>query len=81
MEWMRRDIGGEREEMLIVMTFCATMASLDAAYAGYSGGAPAKSELRHGAVIEEAVQHIRSAIGVSGENRWPLACLQESSAF
>ena len=80
-EWLRRDIGGEWEETLIVMTFCATMASLDAAYAGHSGGVPAKSGLRHGAVIEEAMLHIRSAIGVSGKNRWPLACLQESSAF
>lgn len=55
------------------------MASLDAAYLSLSGSVAATIGLRHRAVLEEAMQLIGSAISVSGPNRWPLACLQESS--
>lgn len=77
----RRYIVREWEETLVVMRFCAKMASLDTAHSLLSGRVAATSVLRNGAVLEEAMRRIRGAIGVSGANRWPLACLQESSVF
>jgi Ca-activated chloride channel family protein len=75
-EWLRRDISMGRDEALIVMAFCTAMASMGAAGSRQPGGAPATSDRRYGTALEEAMQHIQSAMAISGANRWPLACLQ-----
>jgi Ca-activated chloride channel family protein len=74
-EWLRRDIGMGRDEALIVMAFCSAMGGMGAADSRQHHGT-ATSERLHGALLDEAVQHIRDVIEFTGANQWPRACLQ-----
>lgn len=75
-EWLRRELGMEREETLIVNAFCTAMAGMDAGHSKHPGGAMVIGGPLHEAVFDDAVKHIQSAIELAGANRWPLACLQ-----
>jgi hypothetical protein len=75
-EWLRRDIGMGRDEALIVMAFCIAMAAMGAADSRQPRRATATSERQHGALLDEAMQHIRDVIELTGANHWPSACLQ-----